>query len=152
MASQDAEKITEEIKFIFLNDLNARKIDLEISIERRKDNFSFDPEQIKRALLNIVRNAIDETPDGGKIVLNCAIDKNYQTITVIDSGKGIKDDIAKRIFEPFFTTKERGTGLGLSFAKKIVDSHHGDISITRNNDIGTKVTISLPSTEQVKAL
>lgn len=142
----------EELKLNFLNELIQKEIDFKFIISKEADSLFFDPDQMKRALLNIIRNALDATPKRGEIKLECATYDNHEIISVTDSGRGIQKDIIPKIFDPFFTTKERGSGLGLSFVKKIVNSHNGDIKIASAEGKGTTVTIILPKLQKVSIL
>lgn len=105
--------------------------------------FWFDPEKIKQALLNIIRNALDAMPDGGEIIVATSFDEDHASITVSDSGPGIRKNDLPLIFEPFFTRKGAGTGLGLSITQRIVEEHHGRITVESASS-GTVFTLKLP--------
>jgi len=66
-------------------------------------------------------------------------------ITVEDNGAGIDEENIQKVFEPFFTTKSRGTGLGLSVCREVVELHHGEITINSSKGAGTSVQITLPA-------
>jgi signal transduction histidine kinase len=142
----------EDIKLNFLNELDSKKIDFEARIPDSAQTMFFDPDQMRRALLNIVKNAIDATPEGGKITFECDGSNNHNVISVIDSGSGIGEDILGQVFDPFFTTKERGSGLGLSFARKIVISHKGEIDIESAKGKGTLVRITIPGQDNYRQI
>jgi signal transduction histidine kinase len=93
-------------------------------------------------------NAIHAMPEGGRlrIALASADDRMVQ-LTVADTGHGIPQESIKRIFEPFFTTKEfgKGTGLGLTVVKDIVEEHQGSITVESEPDHGTTFRILLPA-------
>ena len=108
--------------------------------------FRLDPEKIKQALLNITRNALEAMPDGGEINITTAADVEYATITVSDTGPGIRETDLPLIFEPFFTHKGAGTGLGLSITQRIVEEHHGQIFAENGPTSGTVFTLKLPLT------
>ena len=84
-----------------------------------------DREKIKQVLLNLMKNGIEATPPGGKVVVGTRVQEKLVEIDVTDTGEGIPEEIKKRIFLPFFTTKEQGTGLGLSISKRIIEDHPG---------------------------
>lgn len=105
--------------------------------------FSFDPEKIKQALLNIVKNAIEAMESGGTITITTASDSTQVIISVKDTGPGINEADLPQIFEPFFTRKGAGTGLGLSITQRIVEEHHGIIAVDSSAN-GTTFTITLP--------
>lgn len=102
-----------------------------------------DGEKLKQVFLNIILNAIQAMPDGGKLLLKTAVDDGYVIVTIDDTGRGIPGDVKKKLFEPFFTTREEGLGLGLCITKRIVENHKGSIKIDSEVGKGTKVTIKL---------
>ncbi|RCJ35211.1 hybrid sensor histidine kinase/response regulator [Nostoc punctiforme NIES-2108] len=123
-----------------------------------------DSTELHQVLMNLVVNARDAMPNGGKLCISATklfIDENYARmhigatvnsyvkITVTDTGVGIDSEIINRIFDPFFTTKEvgKGTGLGLSILMGIVKSHGGFVEVASEVGIGTKFQIYLPSKE-----
>ena len=102
-------------------------------------------------LRNILTNSIQSIPENGTISITTShfIDegKSFITITIQDTGVGIKEEVMGKIFEPFFTTKDvgNGKGLGLAIAYGIVERHHGKIEVISKENNGTKVTIILPT-------
>ncbi|HLD29345.1 MAG TPA: ATP-binding protein [bacterium] len=100
--------------------------------------------ELESAFLNIVINAIDVLPDGGKISIKNFIDpeRKYICVAVKDTGPGIEEQNKDRVFEPFFTTKEKGTGLGLTITKQIIEKHGGEIKLS--SDRGLTVAVSFP--------
>jgi len=106
--------------------------------------FSFDVDQVKQVLLNLIANALDAVPAGGRIVIATARKERHAVITVADTGPGIPADDIPLLFEPFFSRKSAGTGLGLSIAQRIIEDHHGTIDVTSVPGEGTLFTISLP--------
>jgi signal transduction histidine kinase/HAMP domain-containing protein len=108
--------------------------------------FRFDPEKIKQALLNIIKNALEAMPDGGEIEVVTSSDEEYAVIAICDNGPGIMEEDLPLIFEPFFTRKGAGTGLGLSITQRIVEEHHGRISVERGVNAGTVFILEFPLT------
>jgi signal transduction histidine kinase len=109
-----------------------------------------DPQQLQQVFLNLILNAIDASPKGGKIqVLVAPADEpNCLAVKVIDYGTGIPEHILPTIFDPFFTTKARGrgTGLGLSVSQGIVAKHGGRILVSSREGQGAAFTVVLPIT------
>ena len=102
-----------------------------------------DHSKIEAALLNLSLNAVDATPNHGRIELRSLGEENRLRIEVENSGAKIRDEDIKRIFEPFFTTKAVGTGLGLAIARAVAIAHGGDLYVSRNNDGAVVFTMTL---------
>jgi len=106
------------------------------------------PDQLRQVLLNIVLNAIEATPPGGRVTVGAT--KIHDSsgpacrIEVLDTGSGIPADLQQSIFEPFITTKTDGTGLGLAIAHRIVAEHGGSISVHSSKGQMTRFEIDLP--------
>ncbi len=107
-------------------------------------HFRFDPEKIKQALMNIIRNALEAMLDGGEILISTTANAEYARLQVSDNGPGIPEEHLPLVFEPFFTSKGAGTGLGLSITQRIVEEHHGLISLESSAEKGTVFTLELP--------
>lgn len=105
---------------------------------------SIDPEQMRQVLLNLVRNAVDATPQGGRISVETARHEEMALIAITDSGTGISPGQLHRIFDLYYTTKDDGSGMGLAIANRIVQSHGGTISVKSRERQGSTFTISLP--------
>jgi signal transduction histidine kinase len=106
---------------------------------------SLDAAMFRRALLNLLLNAIEAMPQGGTMSVETRSEPESVSLTVSDTGCGIPKPFLERIFTPFFTTKERGAGMGLAIVQKIVVSHGGRISLKSEEGKGTAVKIHLPS-------
>jgi len=110
-----------------------------------------DADHISQALINIMANAIESMPNGGKLTIKTDICKKHTdcvTVCVSDTGCGISDGVVDKIFEPFFTTKnkegEKGLAMGLAISKRIVEDHHGEISVESKAGQGTTFSVCLP--------
>jgi signal transduction histidine kinase len=105
-----------------------------------------DPTRMKRALLNIVANAVEATPEGGKVTISISPqDAEAYCVMISDTGKGIPEDMLVNIFEPFVSTKgSKGTGLGLPVMKKIVEEHGGRVDLESRVGEGTTFRVTLP--------
>jgi signal transduction histidine kinase len=101
---------------------------------------------LKQVFFNILRNAIEAMPNGGRLRVNTSVDNVNVHVEIQDTGVGIPPDHKSRIFEPFFTTKEAGygTGLGLAISYAIVNDHHGDIKIISEVGKGSTFIVTLP--------
>jgi len=112
-----------------------------------------DAAQLKQLALNLVMNAMQAMPNGGRLQIDLNLrsqalglpgEKDWAVISITDSGCGIPPETLDRVFDPFFTTKPRGTGLGLSTCYAIVKQHNGDIEISSQENKGTTVNVRLP--------
>lgn len=106
-----------------------------------------DPVQLRRALQNVIMNAVQASAEtNGAVSINCAHKDFYVDVRVEDTGAGIAPAQMSKIFEPYFTTRQgkSGTGLGLYITKKVVEDHHGSIKVDSTPDVGTTFTIRLP--------
>lgn len=108
--------------------------------------FSFDGEQIKRCLINLLDNAVAVLPDGGNIDIEISLseDKENVFLKVYDNGPGISQENKSKLFEPYFSTKKTGTGLGLAIVSTIVADHNGYIRVQDNQPRGSVFIIELP--------
>lgn len=100
--------------------------------------------QIKQVLINLIKNAIEAMPNGGKLEISVEQVENGLQIKIKDSGIGIPKEILPKLGEPFYTLKEKGTGLGLMVSFRIIESHKGTISFESEENEGTTVIITLP--------
>ena len=106
--------------------------------------------EIREVFINIITNAIDAMPKGGKIEVITKNKANRAIIEIRDNGMGMKKETQKRIFEPFFTTKgNNGSGLGLSISYNIILSHKGSMEIESEENVGTSFIIKLPICEKI---
>ena len=108
-----------------------------------------DAQQIQQVLLNLVVNALQSMPDGGKLELEIRRDFELSigpelVFSVSDTGVGIPSEHLEAIFEPFFTTKKRGSGLGLALAHTLVTQNHGSIRVESTPNQKTTFFISFP--------
>jgi signal transduction histidine kinase len=125
-------------------DAKKRGIALELSQADTDLAVRGDGEKLRQAFLNIVINALQSTPAGGRVTIKAARAGANCAIRFSDSGPGMDEATLARIFDPFFTTKPDGTGLGLPITKKIIEGHGGTIEIESTIGKGTTVIVRLP--------
>jgi signal transduction histidine kinase len=102
---------------------------------------------IGSALVNLILNAIQAMPGGGRLTLKSAKSERHVTVEVADTGSGIRAQDLENVFEPFYTTKSRGLGLGLPYARKVIQGHQGEIEILSQQGQGTRLIVRLPAEE-----
>jgi two-component system nitrogen regulation sensor histidine kinase GlnL len=108
---------------------------------------ALDTEKIEQAMLNLVLNALDAMPKGGELHLGATLKDGQIEVVVRDTGPGIPPEIQDHIFHPYFSTKDRGTGIGLTLAEKLVRQHQGHLDF-RTGPGGTTFLITLPVAAQ----
>jgi signal transduction histidine kinase len=102
---------------------------------------------LQRAVINLIDNSIEASPKGQSVVLSTWTDKDHAVIKLKDHGSGMDKETLENIFVPFYSKRNRGTGLGMAIAKKLVDGHHGKIQVKSRPGLGTEVMIALPCKE-----
>jgi signal transduction histidine kinase len=123
--------------------LESQMIDVDIDVPPNT-LLSADREMIRRALLNLVLNAIDAMPDGGALVITSYENARGFELEVADSGPGLTDEAKRRAFEPFYSTKQNGTGLGLAFVHHVAEAHGGTVMVANCPEGGAAFTIKIP--------
>jgi signal transduction histidine kinase len=161
----DLGELIENIESL-LRRLIGEHIELEIRVGQAPERIKADPGQIEQLLVNLVVNARDAMPDGGKLTIETACatlgaegapvridhasDPALVVLAVSDTGTGIAPEVREHLFEPFFTTKEpgKGTGLGLATCYGIISQHNGQISYTSEVGRGTTFNVFLPCAKE----
>jgi signal transduction histidine kinase len=123
--------------------LEAQMIDVDIDVPPNT-LMTADREMIRRALLNLVLNAIDVMPEGGSLVITSYDSPRGIELEVADSGPGLTDEVKRRAFEPFYSTKQNGTGLGLAIVYHVAEAHGGTVTAQNCPEGGAAFTIKIP--------
>ncbi|MEW5806107.1 MAG: ATP-binding protein [Acidobacteriota bacterium] len=139
-------RIVEEGLYFFESRCEKEGIELILALSPDMPDITADPAQITQVLVNLVVNAIQAMPNGGKLIIQTSIYRNQALLVIEDTGLGMAEEVKSQIFIPFFTTKgiDRGTGLGLPVVHGIVTSHGGSINVESDVGRGTRFTIRLP--------
>lgn len=132
--------------------LTEKKIHCHLQLADNLPPILLDADQMGRAFSNLISNCVDVLPPGGELRLTLGLADNGQITTLADNGPGISPEHLPQIFEPFFTTKSRGSGLGLSIVKQIIDYHQGEITVWSEIGVGTRFTITLPQNEPINLI
>jgi len=145
-------EVVEEGLYLFESRCIKEGIELVRALSPDLPEVHADPSQLNQVLVNLVINAIQAMPSGGKLTVRTLHDKAYVSLTVEDTGTGMDGEVLKKIFTPFFTTKDvgQGTGLGLPVVHGIVTSHGGFINVKSNVNQGSRFEIQLPLTSLEK--
>ena len=138
------EEIIEKNLSFIRPELEKKGIQVQENLNGRSFRLRADHDLLYRAFLNILINAIHSLQDGGTIDIKVEEDRDAYRVEIEDTGCGISKENVDKIFNPFFTTKEKGSGLGLSIVRKIIEGHRGTIGIESIEGQGTKVQVQLP--------
>ncbi len=149
LEGHDIRGVIDSILALHEDALRRHSITLEKSYSRVPE-VRIDREQAQEAIENIIVNAIDAMPSGGKLSVELAITaiggKPHVTVRIKDTGQGMDEELLEKIFEPFFSTKavKGGAGLGLPISKKIMEDHGGSISVESKPGQGTAFSLNFP--------
>jgi PAS domain S-box-containing protein len=155
-------EILREVSHLLSKKMESARIKYSADIPDELPRVMVDAQQIQQVFLNLLLNAVDAMPDGGKLSVQASVlksslqglirknlsnepaDLRYVEILISDTGVGIPPDKLETVFNPFFSTKPNGLGLGLSIVYRIVEDHSGDIRVTSRPSKGTQFRIYLP--------
>lgn len=144
----DINGLIEEVLSVLDIQIQKEKLSIERHFDESLPTVTVDGNKIRQVLVNLLINAGQAMPEGGRIVVATQqepADRSL-TISITDAGIGISKENVAKIFDPFFTTKgpEKGTGLGLSVSYGIIQQHGGDITVDSTPGQGTTFSIRLP--------
>ena len=123
---------------------SAKPIEVALDTDTSAGTIDADPDLLHRVLANLVLNAMDAMPDGGKLTVSTRAADDRTIIEVSDTGVGLTPEESERLFTPYYTTKQHGTGLGLAIAQSVIADHHGTITVVSAPGRGTTFHIDLP--------
>ncbi len=146
------DRLVESLLPVFAQPMRERQVELEVDLPHDLPEVRVDPMQLEQALLELVSNALDAMPAGGRLRLgalavNGGPAGSEVVIEVSDTGGGIPANVLPSVCEPFFTTRQEGTGLGLAIAKRYVEQNGGRLEIDSSSGAGTTVRVRLPAGE-----
>lgn len=128
----------------------ARNVKLQLEMDETDVFIKADEDQLQQVFINLINNSLDAMPQGGNLNIGSKCEADVVVITVSDNGEGIDKDKIDLIFSPLFSTKrERGTGLGLTIVKQIINEHGGEVSATSIIGQGTTIRLELPLQESI---
>ena len=145
IAPSSPAEILENVSVLFAEETSAKSISVHKEIDPRLPPLMVDKGRITQALINIVTNSIHAMEGGGNLTIRARLDgKDWVRIVISDTGRGIPEGEIERAFDYSYTTKEKGLGLGLPIAHKIVEEHGGRITLESHVGKGTTVSMFLP--------
>jgi signal transduction histidine kinase len=140
--------IVNDILELLRPQLTAKKIEVSLSLGEPAAYAMLDEASIRGALMNLILNAIEATPEGGALSIASSRTDHSLRLDITDTGPGIGEEEAKKIFEPFYTTKVGGLGLGMPYAKRIIEQHGGTLSFNSRPGEGTTISVVLPAAQK----
>jgi signal transduction histidine kinase len=146
--SESVPRIIEELLPAVAQPIREQRVELEMAVSPGLPHVRIDPMQLEQAILEIVSNALDAMPSGGRLRIGAFVSDGASpgdvVVEVTDTGGGIPDHVLPSVCEPFFTTRQEGTGLGLAIAKRYVEQNGGRLEIASRPGVGTTVRVRLP--------
>jgi signal transduction histidine kinase len=144
------DRLVENLLPAFAEPMREHQVELQAELPRDLPEVVVDPMQLEQALVELVSNALDAMPGGGRLRLAArALDGGPSgrevVVEVSDTGPGIPANVLPSVCEPFFTTRQEGTGLGLAIAKRYVEQNGGKLEIDSAPGAGTTVRVRLPA-------
>jgi hypothetical protein len=142
--SDDINRIIDETYALMGPELERHQVQVAKHLSLGLPSMMLDRDQIERVLINLIKNSMEAMPDGGVLTATSSLEGPWVRIETSDTGLGIATEDMDKIFEPFFTSKPTGSGLGLTLAVQIINSHGGSMNVLRHEPCGTSVIIHLP--------
>ena len=137
-------RLIEDAAFLLSPEMEASGVEYRSEVDAGARVYA-DSEQIKRALVNLMKNAVQAMADGGVLTVRVADLTGDMRIDICDTGPGIDQETRRRLFEPFFTTREKGSGLGLAIVAQTMEKNGGSVAVASTPGEGTTFSLQLPS-------
>ncbi len=142
-------EVLEEVLQLVQQPARSQRVELELQVDTAR-SLCGHREQLKQVFLNLVLNALQAMPEGGRLAVNVDGEGGGIVVRFRDTGSGIPPEVQDRVFNPFFTTRREGTGLGLAITQRIVSGHGGTIEIAESSERGTVFAVTLPYSEECR--
>jgi len=148
--STDLRRLLSQMLDFIHKEAEAHKIKITSQFDNNLPDCQVDPKGIRQLFLNLLKNAIEAMPDGGTLHVKVHLldDKTEVCIDISDTGHGINETDLRTIFRPFYSTKPGGTGLGLSFCRRVVEEHGGEIKVKSEVGKGSTFSVTLPVSQK----
>ncbi len=140
----DIGSLIEEVQAFLAPEFKERGVDLVLQVDRGIEEAQVDLPLFRQVVNNLFRNALQAMPDGGVLTVQGRREGKHFVLDVIDTGKGIPENLRDRIFDGFFSTKAEGTGIGLTLTRQIVELHGGIVSCMSETGKGTLFRVEIP--------
>jgi signal transduction histidine kinase len=147
LVKYDIKNIVTDLTHFFKGEALSKGISINVECNDNVPKLLVDANYIREAILNLMRNAIEAMPEGGDLTIRLTAENGQVFIQVKDTGIGIEKERQKKIFDLAYTTKEKGSGLGLSLVKQIIQQHGGDVYLESEPQKGATFTLQLPCSQ-----
>ena len=144
----DLNGVATDVIQLLSTEITAHRIETQLQLDDAPVAGMLDEPSIRAATLNLVLNAVQAMPNGGKLTITTTQSFGSLHLDICDTGSGMSADQLKNLFEPFKTTKSRGLGLGMPYAQKVINQHGGQIVVESEQGKGTQIRIELPTSER----
>jgi PAS domain S-box-containing protein len=141
----DLNEVVRKVFQLLQPQINSHRIEEHLDLSDTEVIALLDETSLTSALINLTLNSIQSMPSGGRLTVKTGRSNGTSQLTIADTGCGMTPEQIEKVFEPFYTTKSQGLGLGMPYAKKVIEQHQGAIHIESRRDEGTQITIELPA-------
>ena len=136
---------------MFTPQATAAGVDIVRYLDADLPSIQLDEQTLGAALVNLVKNALEAMPEGGRLEVRSRLTRKGVALDLIDTGCGMDSDTLLHMFDAFYSTKYGGSGLGLPTAKKVIEAHHGKIYVQSARERGTQITLEFPLPPRIHA-
>jgi signal transduction histidine kinase len=141
----DLNRVLMDVLQLLEPQLTANRIERRITPGEGLEACVLDETSVRAALMNLLLNAVQSMSGGGSLSVATRVEGEYALVEIADTGTGMTEEQVSHIFEPFYTTRRAGLGLGMSYAKKIIEQHGGSVAVESRFGEGTTIRVSLPA-------
>ncbi|MDT7687779.1 MAG: hypothetical protein QOE46_538 [Acidobacteriota bacterium] len=141
----DLNRVVSDVCQLLEPQADAARIERQLDLCAEGMHARLDESSLRSALTNLILNAVQSMPHGGRLGVTTSRDREALQVEIADTGVGMTEDQIKNIFEAFYTTKSRGLGLGMHYAKKVIEEHGGEIGVESRAGQGTRILVRLPA-------
>ncbi len=145
LSRTDLNRVVEDVLQLLRPQLTSNRIAPRLSLRAGGAWGLFDSSALRAALMNLMLNAVQAMPDGGTLAVTTDVRGGRVTLELADTGTGMTPEQVEQIFEPFYTTRRQGLGLGMPYARKVLEQHEGRIAVESRPGAGTTVRVELPA-------
>jgi signal transduction histidine kinase len=144
LREHDLRAVIGDVLALATDELSMRNVAVHSQLPSIPVMVNVDADLLKQAIINVVQNAAQAMPEGGRLDVVLETDRKSAILSILDEGVGIPEEIREKIFDLYFTTKSEGSGIGLAMTYRILQLHHGSIEVQSRVDRGTRFSFQIP--------